>query len=195
VQPERTDHVDTLTETPSPVGCVSGRWLACYPMFQDALQRGETSFLKLPQYVKLLALKRTTVEAAEQAIASTILDDVGASFVELSIRHVEDAVERYFATQTNGGLSHAIRNNPLLDDLAEQITGINQPHVARPPCVLRPGQDIFLDGWMRFFSYRARGDKTIPLLAIDWISFHERLSSLDLGTVSHKFTRRPPTPA
>jgi hypothetical protein len=133
-------------------------------MFQGALQRGEKSFRKLPRYVKLVALKRTTVDAAEQAIASTILDDVAASLVELSTRLVEDAVERYFAMQTDGGLSHAIRNNTLLDDLAEQFTGINQPHVARPPCVLRRGQGILLDGWMRFFSYRARGDKTFRCL-------------------------------
>jgi len=183
VQPERTDPAEMLAATPGSVGCVPGRWLACYPMFQDALQRGETSFRKLPRYVKQVALKRTTVEAAEQAIASTILDDVGASFVELSTRLVEDAVERYFAMQTDGGISHAIRNKTLLDDLAEQITGINQPHVARPPCVLRPGQGILLDGWMRFFLYRARGDKTIPLLAIDWINFHERLCSLHPGSV------------
>lgn len=96
----------------------------------------------------------------------------------MSTRLVEDAVEHYLAMQTDSKNSYAIRNNTLLDDLAEQMVGINLPHVARPPCVLRPGQGIFLDGWMRFFSYRARGDKTIPLLAIDWVNFHERLCSI-----------------
>lgn len=183
VQPERTDPAGMLAATPGSLGRVPSQWLACYPMFRDALQRSETSFRKLPRHVKLVALKRTTVDAAEQAIALTILDDVGASFVELSTGLVEDAVECYFAMQTDGGISHTMRDNTLLDELAEQITGINQSHAARPPCVLRPGQGIFLDGWMRFFSYRARGDKTIPLLAIDWTNFHERLCSLYPGSV------------
>lgn len=183
MQPERTDPVHLLAATPGSLDCVPGRWLACYPMFQDALQRGETSFRRLPRHVKLVALKRTTVDAAEQAIALTILDDVGASFVELSTGLVEDAVEYYFALQTDKLISHSVRNNASLDDLAQRITRINQPRAARPPCVLRPGQGIFLDGWMRFFSYRARGDKTIPLLALDWTNFHERLCSLYPGSV------------
>jgi hypothetical protein len=183
VQPERTDPAHLLAATLGSFDCVPGPWLACYPMFQDALQRGETSFRRLPRHVKLVALKRTTVDAAEQAVALTILDDVGASFVELSTSLVEDAVECYFALQTGDLISHSMRNNTSLDDLAEQITRINQPHAARPPCVLRPGPGIFLDSWMRFFSYRARGDKTIPLLAIDWTNFHERVCSLYPGSV------------
>lgn len=175
---ERAAPTDMLVVAPHVVGRVPARWLACYPMFQDALQRSETSFRKLPQHARLVALKRATVDAAEQAVTSAILDDVRASFVELSTRLVEDAVEHYLAMQTDSGNSHAVRNNRLLDELAEQLVGSNPPHVARPPCVLRPGQGIFLDGWMRFFSYRARGDKTIPLLAIDWINFHERLCSI-----------------
>ena len=175
MKPVSTDRADLL---PAMLGRVSDRWLACYPAFQDALQGGETPFRKLPRHVKLVALKRTTAEAAERAIASTILDDVGASFFELSTRLVEDEVECYFAMQTDGGLSHTIRNNMLLDDLAEGTKVDNTSRLERPPCVLRPGQGIFLDGWMRFFSYRARGDQTIPLLAIDWTDFHERLCSL-----------------
>lgn len=169
---------DIFVAAPHIAGRVTGQWLACYPTFQDALRRSETSFGKLPRHVRLVALKRTTEDAAEDATVATILDEVGASFVELSTYLVEEAVERYLAMQTDSANSHADRNHKLLDDLAEQIVGVSQPHVARPPCVLRPGQGIFLDGWMRFFSYRARGDKTIPLLAIDWTSFHERLCSI-----------------
>ncbi len=153
-------------------GRVAGQWLACYPTFQDALRCSETSFGKLPRHARMVALKRTTEDAVADAAAAAVLDDVGASYVELSTSLVEDAVERYL---TN---SHMVCNNKLLDDLAEHIVGTNQPHIARPPCVLQPGQGIFLDGWMRFFSYRARGDKTIPLLAIDWTCFQERLCSI-----------------
>jgi hypothetical protein len=179
VQMERAVSAGMLVAAPRVVGRVPGQWLACYPTFQHALQRSETSFRKLPQYARLVALKRTTVNAAEQAVRSAILDDVRASFVELSTRLVEDAVEDYLAMQTDRGNSHAILNNKLLDRMAEQFVCIQPPRVARPPCVLRPGAGIFLDGWMRFFSYRARGDKTIPLLAVDWTDFHEQLSSTD----------------
>ncbi|CAE6961739.1 hypothetical protein R70199_07371 [Paraburkholderia domus] len=172
---ESTAPAGMFVATPHRVRRVAGDWLGCYPTFQDALRRSETSFGRLPRHARLAALKRATEDAAADAIATTILDEVGASFVELSTCLVEEAVERYLATQADSADSHAVRNNNFLDDLAEQIVNVSQPHVARPPCVLRPGQGIFLDGWMRFFSYRARGDKTIPLLAIDWISFHERL--------------------
>ena len=184
-QQKRTVTVDGLFEEFRPVGCVSPSWLACYPIFQDALHCGETTFRKLPLHAKLVALKRTTEDAAEQAIASSILDDVGASFVELSTGLVEDAVRRYLSMQPGSENWHATPNTTSLDDLARQIVGIQQAHVSRPPCVLRPGQGIFLDGWMRFFSYRARSDKTIPLLAIDWINFHQRLCPLHSWELSN----------
>ncbi|MGY6164137.1 hypothetical protein [Paraburkholderia strydomiana] len=158
-----------------PVGYVSPSWLGCYPIFQDELRGGETTFHKLPLHAKLVALQRTTADAAEQAIASTILDDVGASFVELSTGLVEDAVRRYLSMQPESANRHATPMTSSLDELASQMVGVQLPRVSRPPCVLRPGQGVFLDGWMRFFSYRARSDKTIPLLAIDWINFYERL--------------------
>ncbi|WP_341317589.1 hypothetical protein WN982_40715 [Paraburkholderia sp. IMGN_8] len=174
-QLERTASVCEIAKASRSVGCVPPTWLAHYPTFQDALQHGKTSFRNLPRHVKLVTLKRTTADVAEQAIASTILDNVAASFVELSTGLVEDAVRQYLSMQTGSANWHASRNTTLFDDLAGQIVDVNQPHVARPPCVLRPGRGIFLDGWMRFFSYRARGDKTIPLLALDWTNFHERL--------------------
>ena len=177
-QQKRAVMVDGIVKDSRSVGCVSPSWLACYPIFQDALQSGETSFRKLPLHAKLVALKRTTEDVAQQAIGSTILDDVGTSFVELPTCLVEDAVQRYLSMQTGSANWHATSNTTLLDDLAREIVGVHQPHVARPPCVLRPGQGIFLDGWMRFFSYRARSDKTIPLLAIDWINFYQRLYPL-----------------
>ncbi len=177
-QQKRAVTVDGIVKESRSVGCVSPEWLTCYPIFQDALQGGETTFRKLPLHAKLVALKRTTEDGAGQAIASRILDDVAASFVELSTGLVEDAVRQYLSMQPDSANCHATPNTTLLDDLALEFVGVHQPHVARPPCVLRPGQGIFLDGWMRFFSYRARSDKTIPLLAIDWINFYQRLYPL-----------------
>lgn len=177
-QMESTAPTGIFVAAPRIGGRVAGRWLASYPTFQDSLRRSETSFGELPRYAKMAALKRTTGDAVRDPTAATVLDDVGASYVELSTCLVEDAVEWYLATQTDSANSHTVRNNQLLDDVVEQVVGISQPHVARPPCLLRPGQGIFLDGWMRFFSYRARGDRTIPLLAMDWKSFQERLCSI-----------------
>jgi hypothetical protein len=36
---------------------------------------------------------------------------------------------------------------------------------------------------MRFFPYRARGDKAIPPVAIDWPNFHELLRSLSANNI------------
>jgi hypothetical protein len=179
MSPERAVSVDETVKASRQVGRVPARWLACYPMFQDALQHGETSFRALPRHAKLVALNRTTMIAAEQAVASTILDDVGTSFVELSTRCLAEAVGRYLATQAESEDAHIGCGTTLLDNLASQIPATNYPLVARPPCVLRPSEGVFLDGWMRFFSYYARGDSTIPLLAIDWPEFYERLCSLN----------------
>jgi hypothetical protein len=174
---DRADRTPTQPSTGEPASLNPSLWLTCYSTFHEVPQRSETSLRKLPRHI-MVALERTTVEAAEHAIASTILDDNGASFVELSSRLVEDVVERYLTLQTDIGNSHDIGSNTLLDELTEQIADTNQSHLANPPCVLCPGEGIFLDHSMRFFSYRARGDRTIPLLAIDRRDFHERLRSL-----------------
>jgi hypothetical protein len=177
--PERAVSVGETVKASRPVGRIPARWLACYPMFQDALQQGETSFRALPRHAKLVALNRTTMIAADQVVASTVLDDVGTSFVELSTPRLAEAVGRYLATQAESGDAQIGSGTRLLDNLASQIPTTNYPLVARPPCVLRPSEGVFLDGWMRFFSYYARGDSTIPLLAIDWPEFFQRLCSLN----------------
>lgn len=174
---ERAVRSDRPASARQPVGSTPARWLACYPIFHDALQYGETTFRTLPEHAKLVALKRMTGDVADHAIAPTILDEVRASFIELHTGSVDEAAQRYLAKHAERGKSHAGHRSVSLEELAAQIPATNDPRIARPPCVLRPGEGIFLDGWMRFFSYRARGDRTIPLLAIDWPVFYERLAS------------------
>lgn len=169
----RTDRLDTASQ---PVGRVPGRWLACYPIFQDALRLGETTFRALPEYARLVTLKRTTVDA-EQTIASRILDEVRVSSIEICTRSVNGAIQAYLAKCAEDRNLHTDSLPTPLEDLAAQLPIVNAPLIERPPCVLHPGQGIFLDGWTRFLSYRARGDLTIPLLAIDWPDFHERLAT------------------
>jgi hypothetical protein len=166
-----------LAATCQPIGHLPGIWLASYPIFQDALCCGETAFGALPAYAKLIALKRTTIDMAEQATASKVLDDLGVSFMELSTDFVSEAVDSYLGRQQAeiNAASHGFI--PSLEVLAEQTPALDYPSTARPPCLLRPGRHIFIDGWMRFFSYRARGDLTIPVLAIDWLDFHGRLGT------------------
>lgn len=160
---------------------VPGLWLACYPMFQDALRNGETTFRALPDYAKPVALRRMTIDMAEQAIASATLDEVHVSFVELCTQTVEDAVEHYLASADNAANASLIGSAISPHGLAEQHAPASYPLIARPPCLLRPGRHIFLDGWMRFFAYSSRGDRTIPLLAIDWLDFHDRLNGLGVA--------------
>jgi hypothetical protein len=178
---ERAVSVGESFKASRPVGRAPARWLACYPLFQDALRQGETSFRALPTHAKLVALNRITMIAADQAVASAILDDVGTSFVELSTPRLAEAVGRYLATQAESEDAQIGCGTTLLDNLASQMPTTNHPLFARPPCVLRPSEGVFLDGWMRFFSYYARGDSTIPLLAIDWPDFFARLCLLNPG--------------
>lgn len=155
-----------------------GPWLACYPIFQDALCSGETTFQALPDYARSVALRRTSIGIAEQAIAAAILKEVRVSFVELCTQSVTEAVEDYLE-ELKGERAVLVdctaKSSP---DLVEHIPDIALPLIARPPCLLRPGRHIFVDSWMRFFSYSTRGDLTIPLLAIDWLDFHDRLAAL-----------------
>jgi hypothetical protein len=157
-------HASTRSEAHTP-----SNWLANYPIFRDALHHGETSFGKLPRQAKLVAIRRTTSEVAETAFISTAFDEVGASFVELHTEVVEAAVQHFLASQQNNVAAR-------LDEISLQDAGIQHPFVARQPCLLSPRNGIFLDSWMRFFAYRSRKDKTIPLLAVDWPAFYERLS-------------------
>jgi hypothetical protein len=175
IKMERLVRSDQLAATLQPTGRVPGLWLTCYPIFREALRDGETIFRRLPAHIKLAALNRTTISAVEQAIKSEILDEVGASYIELDTRSVDEAVQSYLTGHAGRENSHASRPYTSLEDVAAQIPATNYPLTTRPPCVLRPGKGVFLDGWMSFFAYRARGDQTIPLLAIDWLDLHERL--------------------
>ena len=161
-----------------PINRAPGPWLACYPVFQDALGSGETTFRALPDYARSVALRRTSIELAEHAIATATLNEVRVSFVELCTQSVSEAVEDYLVKQKGARpvLAHCTAESR--PSLVEYIPDIALPLIARPPCLLRPGRHIFADGWMRFFSYSTRGDRTIPLLAIDWLDFHERLGAL-----------------
>ncbi|MFM0441321.1 hypothetical protein PQQ84_33160 [Paraburkholderia strydomiana] len=181
IKAERVSRTDRLTETRRPVGRVPSAWLTCYPIFQDALRSGETTFRALPDYAKSVALRRTAIDMAEQALASTTLDEVHVSFVELCARSVSEAVEDYLGTADNEANASLVGSVLSPQGLAEQYAPISYPLIARPPCLLRPGRHVFLDGWMRFFSYSSRGDRTIPLLAIDWLDFHDRLNELGVS--------------
>ena len=167
-----------LTEARRPVGRGPGVWLACYPVFQDALGSGETTFRALPDYAKSVVLRRTTIDMAKQAVALTTLDEVHVSFVELCTLSVMKAVEDHLESADNEARASLVGSAISPQILAEQDTPTSYPLIARPPCLLRPGRHVFLDGWMRFFSYSLRGDRTIPLLAIDWLDFHDRLNEL-----------------
>jgi len=169
---------DQLTPLHQPAGRVPGPWLACYPFFQDELRCGETTFGALPESARQLALSRTTIDVAEQAAASNILDRVCVSFIELPTHSVDEIVQSYLGNQEANGHARGDHHTTLRESLAPQSRMTDYPGIARGPCLLRPGRHIFLDGWMRFLSYRSRGDRTIPLLAIDWLDFHHRLSGL-----------------
>ncbi|WP_164707948.1 hypothetical protein [Paraburkholderia phosphatilytica] len=129
----------------------SGGWLASYPLFTEALHHGETSFRAAPEHVRRVILQRVPRHDTTPDEITVHLKDLGVTFVELCSRTVDEAVQAFLASE-GGNASSA----PRLDELAAQIPRTVAPLVARPPRLLRPGLGIFLDGWMRFFSYRAR---------------------------------------
>ncbi|QIE29783.1 hypothetical protein [Caballeronia sp. SBC2] len=188
IKAERVSRINPLASARRPVDRAPGAWLACYPIFQDALRSGETTFLALPDYAKSVALRRATIDMAERAIASATLDEVHVSFVELCMHSVSEVVEDYLGSTNNGANALLVGSAMSPQGSAEQFAPTGYPLIARPPCLLRPGHHVFLDGWMRFFSYRSCGDRTIPLLAIDWLDFHDRLRELDVS----KELRAPP---
>jgi hypothetical protein len=175
-QVERTGWTSMLATATDPVGLTSSRWLTCYPMFQEALQKGETSFRALPHYAKRPVLKRTATNTDALAATAAILNEVRAAYVEISTIRVMEALESYLSAGTHSENLQHVRSTTL-DSVAAQFPSTSVPLVARQPCLLSPGNAIFLDGWARFFAYWARDDKTIPLLAVDWLDFHDRLSS------------------
>jgi hypothetical protein len=174
-QTKRAVTVDTLSKESRLVGCVSPSWLACYPTFQDALQGGETPFQALPHNAKLPVLKRTATNTEALAGTAAIFNEVRAAYVELSTTCVVEAVESYLLAGTHCENLQNVRST-MLDTVAAQFPSTSVPLVARRPCLLSPGKGIFLEGWMRFFAYWSRGDRTIPLLAVDWPVLYDRLA-------------------
>ncbi|MEW9586981.1 hypothetical protein [Paraburkholderia sp. DGU8] len=174
-QQKRTFTVDGLFEDFRPVGCVSPSWLACYPTFQDGLQGGETNFRALPHCAKLSVLKRIATGAGSPTDTAAILNEVRVAYVELATTRVVEAIEGYLSAGTNSENLEDV-NSAVLEVLAAQFPPMCVPLVARQPCLLSPGKGIFLEGWMRFFAFWSRNDKTIPLLAVDWPTLYERLS-------------------
>lgn len=175
-QQKRADTVDGLFEEFRLVGCVSPSWLASYPTFQDALRGGETSFRALPHFAKLAVLRRTATNTEARTVATTaILSEVRTAYVEIRTTSVVEAVELYLSAGTQ---SENLQNLPatMLDTVAAQFPPTSVSLVARQPCLLSPGDGVFLEGWTRFFAYWSRKDKTIPLLAVDWPALYERLS-------------------
>lgn len=139
-------------------------WLLAYPMFQDALRREETSFEALAAYVKLPALRRIAQDGDPRSARWTDLSRVRASYIEVSTTCVVDAIRGQLSTH----LATACEPSDALETLSLTFPAEMVPFVARPPCLLSPGDGIFLDSWQRFFAYWSRHDRTIPLLAVDW---------------------------
>jgi hypothetical protein len=173
-----TDKVDLTDADASPAprrsaGQIRSAWLSYYPIFRDALQACETNFRELPPYVKLPVLRRMgAAHLSARSASLTVFDGVRASYVELSTNCVVQAVESYLFT----GRSSEERESTTLEAVAAGFPPTVVPLVARPPCFLSPGKSIFLDGWTRFFAYWSRNDKTIPLLAVDWLVLYERIT-------------------
>jgi hypothetical protein len=151
-------------------------WLACYPVFHDVLQREAGTFGELSPHVTQRVITRVAPSIGEQAFAISFLADIGASFVRAPTPLVEKAVERYFSMS-----KHAMRS---LDDFAAQIPNLCATPDGQQPCIVQPGQGVFLEGWVRFLSYRARGDSTIPLLALDWPELHKRLALVSESAIA-----------
>jgi hypothetical protein len=172
---EKPAPIVSLTIPRRSVNSILSEWLLSFPTFHDALQHGETSFQALPYCAKLPILKRTATDMDPLAVTSAILNEVRASYVELSTICVVEAVESYLSAGAHREKLQSVRSTGL-EAVAAQFPATTVPLVARQPCLLSPGKGIFLDGWARFIAYWSRNDKTIPLLAVDWPTVYERLS-------------------
>jgi hypothetical protein len=166
---------------------IGSGWLACYPDFRDALTHASTRFGALPMQAKQVALKRSGDDSIDYRRIAQRIDDVGASYVEVATHCVKAVVEQFLAGSparvdhdARGALCVRDERHSSLEVLLAQVPLPRYPEVARPPCLLMPGQAVFLEGWMRFFAYCARGDMTIPLLAVDWPGFVNQLQAQPL---------------
>jgi hypothetical protein len=148
-----------------------------YPVFRDALHHAATRFGALPLPAKVAAMRCTPADALSYHVIAPLIDDVPASFVEMSACGVDEAVVDHFARQFGGGEAGAVLARAQLEELALQAPVMRYPSIARPPCLLSTDGALFREGWMRFFFYRLRGDVTIPLLAVDWSRFEAQLQS------------------
>jgi hypothetical protein len=171
---ERAARINRLVSVRQPIDRVPGPWLACYPIFQEALRSGETTLGTLPDYAKSVVLRRTSIDLADQAIASATLNEIHVSFIELSTHFVSEAVKHYLGSEDDEA-NYSRTGLVTSTSLADRNTHVIYPLIARPPCLLHPGRHVFSNSWMRFFAYQSRGDLTIPLLAVDWLDFHHRL--------------------
>ncbi|WP_322054248.1 hypothetical protein [Paraburkholderia bannensis] len=149
----------------------SDTWLVRYPLFREALFHGAMPLGALPAQARSVVAKRVFAGDGARDIAGSaglhVVSDVRVAFVELPMSLVNQAVRDHCAP-------HGDDDASLNAAIGE--TRLHYPRVARPPCLLMPGQGIFLDSWMRFLAYRTRGDITVPVLAVDWFTLYERIA-------------------
>ncbi|MBB3259899.1 hypothetical protein F4827_004656 [Paraburkholderia bannensis] len=149
----------------------SDTWLVRYPLFREALFHGAMPLGALPPQARAVVAKRVFAGDGAKDIAGSaalhVVSDVRVAYVELPMSLVDQAVRDHRVPDgdDDASLNHAIGE-----------TRLHYPRVARPPCLLMPGQGVFLDSWMRFFVYRARGDINVPVLAVDWFTLYERIA-------------------
>lgn len=190
---ECADRTGMLATATDPVGVTPSPWLTCYPMFQEALQHGETCFRAIPHYAKRPVFRRIATNPDALAVTAPLLNEVRAAYVELRTTCVVEAVESYLAANTHSENLQNVRTT-MVSTVAAQFPSTSVPLLARQPCLLSPGNAIFLDGWARFFAYWSRHDETIPLLAVDWPVLYECLSHQNLRTKSPFFPAPPKVP-
>jgi hypothetical protein len=166
-------------------------WLACYPIFREALLGSETSLGALPDFARRAALERLG-DASRSCVHRSVLDGVRASYLELRSTRVAEEVRRYLS-DSDGDTQTSRESSDALETLAAGMPRMLVPPVARPPCLLSSGAGIFLGGWGRFVAYWCRRDPTIPLLAVDWPILYEHVAPDRLCklTDDHTVVRNP----
>lgn len=157
----------------------SDAWLVRYPLFREALLHGAMPFHALPAQARAVVAKRVFTGDGVRDIAGSagrhVVGDVRVAFVELPMTLVEEAVRQH---REPDGQTHESGDGDADLNAAIGETRLHYPRVARPPCLLMPGQGVFLDSWMRYLVYRTRGDITVPLLAVDWFTLYERVARM-----------------
>ncbi|MGF6370989.1 hypothetical protein OKW40_003739 [Paraburkholderia sp. RAU6.4a] len=175
---ERAIRTNRWLSARRPVGRPPAAWLACYPVFQDALLGCETRLGALPDFVRRAALERLG-GSNYSCVPTSVLDEVRASYLELRSTCVAEEVRRYLS-DTEDSLLASHESSDALETLAAGMPRMLVPPVARPPCLLSSGNGMFLGGWARFVAYWCRKDPTIPLLAVDWPILYEHVAPYSL---------------